>query len=107
MTDDTKNGPNAGPNGDKLNWRDTNGVETNDSQADGVDVVDANDAEAASDRSRAPSASRRKGTQHEDAVEGGVDGDGTAPDQRTPDDRERSDDHRGSNTPDSETTSPH
>ena len=85
MTDRTQPGPNAGPNGDKLNWRDTNGVETTDSQADGTDVG-PNTAEPKS--KAAPDATPRTGK-----------GDGTAPDQRTRDDKERSDENRGINTP--------
>ena len=98
MSERTKSGTNAGPNGDTLNWRDTNGVETTDSQADGTDVAENQDGSETS--STAPGASRHSGKQNEDAVEGGSAGDGTAPDQRTPDDAERSDENRGSKTPD-------
>jgi len=45
----------------------------------------------------APGASRRKGAQREDAVEEGSNGDETAPDRRSPDHAERSDENRGSN----------
>lgn len=54
--------------------------------------------------STAPGAIRRKGAQREDAVDEGSNGDGTAPDQRSPDHAERSDENRGSNRPD--TTEP-
>lgn len=101
MTDDTKAGPLAGPNGDKLNWRETNGVVTTDSQADGTDVSENQDG---AESGTASEASRRTGTQDEDATEGGLMRDGVAPDQRNADDIERSHKVRGADSPDAGTT---
>ncbi len=102
MTDRTKLGPDTGPNGaGKLNWRDTNGVDTTKAPADETDVSPNQDR---TEGSTVPGARRRRGMPRKDAVDEGSNGDGTAPDQRTPDDAERSGENRGTNIPD--TTEP-